>query len=158
MEDSLSLYKVLIDNALANYEMLFFIILFAVALVVTYFIRKSDRDYAFETANVAGIVVCCLGVLGGKLMFDISGNTFALLLGSVISGMIVFVLWHLRMLLDYSATEHLQFEDDDYYYYVKAVPKIKITAPEKNVKRINPQKAVKNVQTYNEEVKNTDTM
>jgi hypothetical protein len=27
------------------------------------------------------------------------------------------------MNLDYARTERVQFEDDDYYYYVKAVPK-----------------------------------
>ena len=27
-------------------------------------------------------------------------------------------------ILDYQHTERVQFEDDDYYYYVKAVPKI----------------------------------
>ena len=140
MEESLGLYKLLIDNTLANHEMVMFIILFAAALLVTYVIRKSDRDFAFEAANVAGAVVCTLGVLVGKLVFDISGNTIVLLVGSILSGIIVFGIWHLRMLLDYSATEHMQFEDDDYYYYVKAVPKIKITTPEKNVKRINPKK------------------
>ena len=31
----------------------------------------------------------------------------------------------------------IQFEDDEYFYYVKAVPKVTVTAPEKTVKRIN---------------------
>ena len=31
---------------------------------------------------------------------------------------------HLFGILDYKHTERVQFEDDDYYYYVKAVPKI----------------------------------
>lgn len=33
--------------------------------------------------------------------------------------------------LDYSRTEYVQFEDDEYYYYVKAVPKITIAVSEK---------------------------
>jgi len=28
--------------------------------------------------------------------------------------------------LDYPHTEKVQFEDDDYYYFVKAVPKIRL--------------------------------
>ena len=39
--------------------------------------------------------------------------------------------------VDYSRTEHLQFEDDEYYYYVKAVPKLTVAAPDKVVKHIN---------------------
>ena len=42
--------------------------------------------------------------------------------------------------VDYTRTEHLQYEDDEYYYYVKAVPKISIAAPEKTVKRINERR------------------
>ena len=44
--------------------------------------------------------------------------------------------------LDYTRIEHVQFEDDDYYYFVKAVPKITVTTPEKKVKRINTRKIV----------------
>ena len=39
--------------------------------------------------------------------------------------------------VDYSRTETMQFEDDDYYYYVKAVPKLTISAPDKVVKHIS---------------------
>ena len=42
--------------------------------------------------------------------------------------------------LDYSRTEKVQFEDDDYYYYVKAVPKVTLTAPDRRVKKINRAK------------------
>jgi len=42
--------------------------------------------------------------------------------------------------VDYSRTELVQFEDDEYYYYVKAVPKITLATPEKSVKRINTQR------------------
>ena len=45
--------------------------------------------------------------------------------------------------VDYSRTEHTQFEDDEYYYYVKAVPKMNVAAPEMNVKRINAQRRKK---------------
>ena len=39
--------------------------------------------------------------------------------------------------VDYARSENLQYEDDEYYYYVKAVPKISVSTPEKTVKRIN---------------------
>ena len=45
--------------------------------------------------------------------------------------------------VDYSRTEYTQFEDDDYYYYVKAVPKIAVSAPDVKVRRINARKAVR---------------
>ena len=46
------------------------------------------------------------------------------------------VLEFLFFSVDYSRTENIQFEDDEYYYYVKAVPKIGVSVPEKEVKHI----------------------
>ena len=42
--------------------------------------------------------------------------------------------------VDYSRTEYAQFEDDEYYYYVKAIPKNVIAEPKKTVKKIVSQK------------------
>ena len=42
-----------------------------------------------------------------------------------------------RVVLDYTAVEYVQFEDDDYYYYVKAVPKMTLAGQQKTVKHIN---------------------
>jgi len=46
--------------------------------------------------------------------------------------------------LDYSRTEKVQFEDDEYYYYVKAVPKMTVATPEKKVKKITTQRNNRN--------------
>ena len=43
------------------------------------------------------------------------------------------------------APKKVQFEDDEYYYYVKAVPKMAVAVPEKRVKRITTQRANQNV-------------
>ena len=43
--------------------------------------------------------------------------------------------------VDYSGTEYVQFEDDDYYYYVKAVPKLKVAKRDVKVKHINVKKS-----------------
>lgn len=56
---------------------------------------------------------------------------------------VAFILQFFVFSVDYTRTEHVQFEDDEYYYYVKAVPKMTITKREKEVKRINPQKKVR---------------
>ena len=57
-----------------------------------------------------------------------------MIIGSVISGVIAMIIQFLFFNLDYSRTERLQFEDDDYYYYVKAVPKKMVAVREVTVK------------------------
>jgi hypothetical protein len=44
----------------------------------------------------------------------------------------------MKRVLDYTAIEHVQFEDDDFYYYVKAVPKIKISMTNHNIRVLSP--------------------
>ena len=49
--------------------------------------------------------------------------------------------------VDYARSENLQFEDDEYYYYVKAIPKVSISTPEKTVKRINERQETEIINT-----------
>ena len=48
-----------------------------------------------------------------------------------------FVLKFLFFNVDYTRVERVQFEDDEYYYYVKAVPKISVTQSKKQIKQFN---------------------
>ena len=67
------------------------------------------------------------------------------------------VLEFLFFSVDYSRTENIQFEDDEYYYYVKAVPKVGVSAPEKEVKRITGNKPQKQEDHSSDENANTNT-
>lgn len=140
MEDILNLVKVVMDNWLRNPNMIFAICVFCAVLIVTFSIRKQEFNYAFEISIIVGAVVNILGFLIGNIGFDIQVNLLAVILGTIGSVIMVYIIWFFRLTLDHTAIEKVQFEDDDYYYYVKAVPKMKITAPEKNVKKINEKK------------------
>ena len=45
--------------------------------------------------------------------------------------------------VDFRRTEYVQYEDDEYYYYVKAVPKINVAGEDVKVKQINARKTKK---------------
>lgn len=141
VEDILGSYKYVIDSLMSNKEMILAIVVFGIVLLFTYFIRNLSIDYAFYIAILAGVVVNILAFLIGSLILAISTKLTFLILGSIISGVIVLIVQFFRLNLDYSTVEYTQFEDDDYYYYVKAVPKVKIAAPKKDVKRINGENA-----------------
>ena len=59
------------------------------------------------------------------------------MIGSLIGILIAVVIQFGKGIVDYQRTELLQFEDDDYYYYVKAIPKLSVAESNKNVKHIN---------------------
>ena len=137
VEDILGVYKYVVDHLISNKEMILTIVAFGIVLLFTYFIRNLSMDYAFHLAILAGMVINILAFLIGGMVMTVTTKLTFILVGSIISGLIVYVIQFFRLNLDYSTVEYTQFEDDDYYYYVKAVPKVKITVPKKDVKRIN---------------------
>lgn len=151
LEDALQLYKYVCDSLLKNKQMFMTIAIFAIVIGVTYLIRKLKIDYAYEIAIVTGTVTCILCFLISDLTLDVSEQIIAMIVGSIGSAVIVYVILFFKQALDYTGVEYTQFEDDDYLYYVKAVPKINVTTPQKNVKRINPQKSmnIKEEMSYN---------
>ena len=58
-------------------------------------------------------------------------------LGVVLSLIVEFLVEFFCFMVDYTRIENVQFEDDDYYYYVKAVPKVTVSDSLRIVKTIN---------------------
>ena len=67
---------------------------------------------------------------------SVPGLIIAIILSAAVAGVYHFFVFA----VDYSRTEYVQFEDDDYHYYVKAVPKIAVSKPDVKVQRINTRK------------------
>ena len=108
-----------------------------VTLVIVYIIRKMSIEHAWAVAIIFGILFEAVGMIAGDMVLGISGKTIIILVGSIISCVIAFVIQFLFFNLDYSRTERLQFEDDEYYYYVKAVPKAIVAGTDKKVTRFS---------------------
>ena len=53
-----------------------------------------------------------------------------------LTAVIAYLVQFFRMTLDYTGVHKLQFEDEEYLYYVKAVPKMKVAPGDKTVTRI----------------------
>ena len=118
---------------LANKEMYLTIVVFAVSAVVVHMVSKMVIDHAWKVAIVSGALVQISGLFVGYLLFDISGKTLGMILGNLVAIVLGLVLEFIFMDLDYSRTERVQFEDDDYYYFVKAVPKKMVASSDKEV-------------------------
>lgn len=136
----LQTYTYLIDNVINNKEMLVCIFVFMATILVVFFIRRLSIDYSWAIAIVLGALTNVLIMLVCDYMLNISYSIVGLIVGNIFSIAIAFIVQFMAFHVDYTRAEHVQFEDDEYYYYVKAIPKISITTRDKKVKRINPQK------------------
>ncbi len=138
---SVAKFKFIVDGMLNNKEMAVTVMAFAITVLIVYLIRRLSIDYAWTIAMAAGAVVNLMILLVGDLMFDTNVSLFGVILGNIVAVFLTVVLQFFVFNVDYSRTEKVQFEDDEYYYYVKAVPKVVVSRAEKKVKQINGQKS-----------------
>ena len=120
-----------ITNLISNDSRMILVILaFVLTILVVYFIKRMSVDNAWTIAIFTGGILEFVVIMVGILILKTEGSLLEIIIGSILSIMIAFIVQFFVFSVDYSRTEHTQFEDDEYYYYVKAVPKINVTAPE----------------------------
>lgn len=146
-EEATAKLRLLIDGMLGNKAMLVTIAAFAIIVIVVYLIRRMSVDHSWTIAMVAGVMIEVMILLVGDLMYDTNLSIVSALLGAVVTLIACKIIEFFRFCLDYSRTEKVQFEDDEYYYYVKAVPKMTVAAPTNTVKKINTQRRPAGQQT-----------
>ncbi len=129
IEAMMSGFKSVIDGILKNDLMIAMIITFAATIIVVYLIRRLKFNFAWQVALGAGIIVCFVTLLVSSSVLDADVGIGGAILSLFVSALIVLVLQFFIFNVDYSRAEYVQFEDDEYYYYVKAVPKIIVEEP-----------------------------
>lgn len=134
---SINLYHAVLQQFFNCREMYVMMIIFSLVTVFVYILRNREWDFSFEIAIVAGMVSNTMLFLIINYLLDINIKTVPFLLGTLISAVIAWMVQFMRLALNYAGVENLQFEDEEYYYYVRAVPKMSVAAPSKRVKRIN---------------------
>lgn len=139
-EDMAAKFRFVIDGLINNKEMILMIVAFSVTIILVYFVKRLAIDYAWTIAIAAGALADMMILLVGDLVFDTNGSIVMLIIGTIISVLVAKVVEFFAFSVDYSRTEKVQFEDDEYYYYVKAIPKINVATPSRTVKKINSHK------------------
>lgn len=142
-DSAMTNFKYVVDNIINNKAMFLMSIAFAATILLVYMIKRLSVDHSWKIALGVGAIVDVLIIFIGDLSLDINANLGATILGTIVSVLIIIVLQFFVFNVDYSRTEYVQFEDDEYYYYVKAIPKISVTTQSVKVKRIHSQSTPK---------------
>ena len=128
--------KLLSDGLVQNWAMWITVIAFVVVVLLVNLLRTRSFDYAWRIAIIAGGVAY---ILAGDFCLDVTVSMVPMIISTVVSVLIGFVLEFFVYGGDYSRTERLEYEDDEYYYYVKAVPKASVATSERSIKKINAE-------------------
>lgn len=129
--------QILLDGIMKNQEMWLTILAFVVVTVIVYMISRCSFDYSWRVANGAGAVTYLVIMVLGGMFLNIHINMGGVILSAVAAVLLGLVTEFAVLGVDYSRSEHTQFEDDEYVYYVKAVPKSVVAQKEKSIKTIS---------------------
>ena len=136
-EEAIGKFRFVIDGLLGNREIVIVLIAFSVIVITVYVIRMLSIDHSWTIGMCVGGVLGATILLIGDLSFDTHISLLSLILGMIASLLLAVGLQFFVFNVDYSRTEYVQFEDDEYYYYVKAVPKNSVPQTKVNVKKIH---------------------
>ncbi len=141
--ESMKQITYLIESLLKNRQMLVMVIAAVITIVLVYIIRRQKINYACEIAIAAGSITEFLFLVILQVAFKSDFNMILMILGVVLGAAAAYVCNVVFFALDYKRTEYVQYEDDEYYYYVKAVPKLNVANQDVKIKHINAKKTRK---------------
>ncbi len=130
-------FRNIVDALMQNKAMWIMAAAFATAAIVVYFIRRVETAHSWKIAIIAGNVVELFVLLFGDMQFDTNIDLAKVFMGVFLSLIIELLVEFFCFMVDYTRIENVQFEDDDYYYYVKAVPKVTVSDSLRIVKTIS---------------------
>ncbi|MBR2188805.1 MAG: hypothetical protein IJ860_05280 [Eubacterium sp.] len=114
-----------IPKSLFNSELVLYLIAFAATAIVVSLICRYLTTFSRLTAIIVGTVVYLVIMLAGGNALHAEISAGKVIPGTLLSALIAMVLNTFVYAVDYSKSKFIQFEDDDYFYYVKAIPKLK---------------------------------
>lgn len=116
----------LMNSVISNREMAVMAAALAILLWIVWLIRRMAVKYAWMVAAGTGLLIyvgirCISGVV-----LQIPVPALTVILDVALAAVTAMAAQAFLFSLDYRRTENVRFEDDEYFYYVKAVPKRKV--------------------------------
>ena len=119
-------FRSLIDGMVNDKAMIILAAALAATAVIVCFIRRLAVEYSWIIAITAGCILELVILLAGDMKYETEIDLTSVFLGIVISFIVAQIVRFFLFNMDYLRVENVQFEDEDYYYYVKAVPKVMV--------------------------------
>lgn len=135
--DITSVVVQVVKNLFGNQIMIIMIISSCLAVLVVRMVKNIAINYAWSFAIASGLFTQFVIIFLGDVKFGVSFSVVSII-AQMIASLILAEIYQLFVFtVDYSRAEYLRYEDDDYFYYVKAVPKVAVSKPDKKVQKIN---------------------
>lgn len=129
-------YSLIATRAIDNKEVLLYFGIFCLVVVLVTAIRKRGAAHSWNLSILIGgaayVILLFVGGYFANNEVSITSQIAMVILSIVIAVIIQF----LYNVIDYTREETFEFEDEEYYYYVRAIPKVSVEEEEFNVTQI----------------------
>jgi len=131
--------SLLLEGVFTNKEFLYSLVVMVVIFAIVYLVKRTPVSRSNDVACGIGTGAFIILMIAANLIFGTitSARIVTIVVGALISGVLAELIHNVVLPLDYSRTNLLQMEDEEYYYYVRAVPKAVIEKESIKVDRIN---------------------
>ena len=129
----------IVNLILIDKKLLVLLVTFALIIFITTLLCHIFYERAWMFAIFVGNIAMVLLLLFGRLIFELDYTIWRLFLEVILGIGCCYIYRFFRGIGDVSRIEKVSFEDDEYFYYVKAVPKIKVTEKNRNVTNIKSE-------------------
>lgn len=132
----INMYKYVSNAIIHDRGMILTIAVFSIVIILMYYIRKLEIEHIwYMTAGIGAISMIIIFIIG-NLILKANVSIGGVFIGTIFGALVVAAMQFFKFSLDYKRAEKLQFEDDEFFYYVRTIPKVKATVPQKEIKKI----------------------
>ena len=147
-ERLISNFRLLVDGLVNDKSLVILAAALAAAAIAVCFTRRLAIEYAWVIAITVGCILELIVLLAGDMRYGTEIDLAHVFLGIVISFMLAQIVRFFTFNVDYLRIENVQFEDEDYYYYVKAVPKVMVYTSDPEEDEFDPPSGEDAVEDY----------
>lgn len=141
-------FRLLVDGLVNDKSLVILAAALAAAAIAVCFTRRLAIEYAWVIAITVGCILELIVLLAGDMRYGTEIDLAHVFLGIVISFMLAQIVRFFTFNVDYLRIENVQFEDEDYYYYVKAVPKVMVYTSDPGEDEFDPPSGEDAVEDY----------
>lgn len=106
-------------------DMMLYVVVLAVTTVAVFGAKKLPIDHSWKIAIGVGFLTSIISATIVGSILDVEVAMAGIVIGNIVAAVVGIVIEFLFLGVEYKKIEIVEFEDDEYHYYVKAVPKIK---------------------------------
>lgn len=140
--DEINKMSIVLSRIFSDMELWYTLLCVVIVFLAVYYLKKINVNKSNIMAISIGAGIYLILILISNLLMGSMSYTrlIWIVAGTLISWILAMIISGIVLPLDYNRTELLEFEDDEYKYYVRAVPKASISRESVKIKRIYTRK------------------